>query len=81
VARDGARAAAVTALGLGLAALARTLVAGTLAPSALALAAAAAGGAALAAAMNGTLRLVGRGPDVRWLAAGVVAGTLLVWLR
>jgi hypothetical protein len=21
------------------------------------------------------------GPDVRWLAAGVVAGTLLVWLR
>ena len=81
VARDGARAAAVTALGLGLAALARTLVAGTLAPPALALAAAAAGGAALAAAMNGTLRLVGRGPDVRWLAAGVVAGTLLVWLR
>ncbi len=81
VARDGARAAAVTALGLALAWLARAVLAGTLAPPALALAAAAAGGAALAAAMSGTLRLVGRGPDVRWLAAGVVTGTLLVWLR
>jgi len=80
VARDGARAAAVTALGLGLAWLARTLLAGLASP-ALALTAAAAGGAAVAAAMSGTLRLVGRGPDVRWLAAGVLAGTLLVWLR
>ena len=81
VARDGARAAAITALGLGLAWVARTLLAASPPGPALALTAAAAGGAALAAAVSGTLRLVGRGPDVRWLAAGVVAGTLLVWLR
>lgn len=81
VARDTARAAAVTALGLCLGLVARATLGGVLATPAAALAAAAAGAAALAAAINGTLRLVGRGPDLRWMAAGVVVGTLLVWLR
>jgi hypothetical protein len=70
----------VTALGLALAWLVRWSFGGHGA-GAMALGAAAAGGVALAAAISGTLRLVGRGADVRWLAGGVVAGTLLVWLR
>jgi hypothetical protein len=81
VGRDAARAAMVTGLGLGLAWLARAILGDQAAGPAMALAAAAAGGIALAAAIGGTLRLVGRGGDVRWLAGGVVAGTLLVWLR
>jgi PTS system mannose-specific IIC component len=81
MARDAARAAAVTALGLALGAAGRAALGGLVGSPAGALAAAAAGGAALAAAIGGTLRLVGRGPDLRWLAAGVVAGTLLVWLH
>lgn len=81
VGRDAARAAAVTGLGLGLAGLARATLGDLTVGPALPLAAAAAGGIALAAAVSGTLRLVGRGSDVRWLAGGVVAGTLLVWLR
>jgi PTS system mannose-specific IIC component len=81
VGRDAARAAAVTGLGLGLAWLARATLGDLTAGPAMPLAAAAAGGIALAAAVSGTLRLVGRGGDVRWLAGGVVAGTLLVWFR
>ena len=38
-------------------------------------------GAALAAGVAGTLRLVGRGPSLRWFAAGVVGGTVVAWLR
>src|SRR5207245_2905761 len=37
--------------------------------------------AALAAGTAGTLRLVGRGPGLRWFAAGVVGGTVVAWLR
>ena len=81
VGRDAARAAAVTGFGLGLAWLARATLGDLTAGPAMPLAAAAAGGIALAAAVSGTLRLVGRGGDVRWLAGGVVAGTLLVWFR
>jgi PTS system mannose-specific IIC component len=80
VARDTARAAIVTGGGLILAWLARGAL-GAMAEPALALAAAAAAGAAVAAGTNGTLRLVGHGPEVRWLAAGVLIGALLVWLR
>jgi hypothetical protein len=36
---------------------------------------------ALAAGTAGTLRLVGRGPGLRWFAAGVVGGSALAWLR
>ncbi len=38
-------------------------------------------GAALAAGTAGTLRLVGRGPSLRWFAAGVASGTVVAWLR
>jgi hypothetical protein len=81
VARDAARAAGVTALGLALAWIARRVLVGTLAAPAMALVLAATGGAALAAGAAGVVRLVGRGPETRWLAAGLVAGGVLVWLR
>src|SRR5207247_819829 len=29
----------------------------------------------------GTLRVVGRGPNLRWFAAGVVGGAAVAWLR
>jgi PTS system mannose-specific IIC component len=81
LARDAARALAVTALGLGAAWAARTALAGTLVTGGGAVVAAAAAGAALAAGASGTLRLVGRGLDLRWLAAGVTLGTVLAWIR
>ena len=37
--------------------------------------------AALAAATAGTLRVVGRGASLAWFVAGVLGGTVLVWLR
>ena len=81
IVRDAARAALVTALGLALALGARTVLAHALpVAGALALAAAAAA-AALAAATAGTLRMVGRGPALRWLAAGLVGGTAAAWLQ
>jgi mannose/fructose/N-acetylgalactosamine-specific phosphotransferase system component IIC len=79
--RDAARAAVVTAVGLGLAQLARDYLAGGLPPRGVALLNVAAVGAALAAGTAGTLRLVGRGPGLRWLAAGVVGGSLIAWLQ
>ncbi len=81
LARDAARALAVTALGLGAAGAARAVMGGVLATTAGVLVAAMVAGAALAAAASGTLRLVGRGPDLRWLAAGITLGTVLVWIR
>jgi hypothetical protein len=38
-------------------------------------------GAAIAAGTSGTLRLVGRGPNLRWFAAGLLGGAAGVWLR
>ena len=79
--RDAVRAALVTALGLGLALLARTYLAGTISVRGVLLLDVAAVGGAVAAGTAGTLRLVGRGPDLRWFVAGVVSGAAVVWLR
>jgi PTS system mannose-specific IIC component len=79
--RDAGRAAVVTAFGLGLALLARTYLAGTISVRGMILLNVAAVGAALAVGTAGTLRLVGRGPDLRWFAAGVVGGAAVAWLR
>ncbi len=81
IVRDGARAAVVTGVGLGLAQLARDYLAGALPPHGVALLNVAAVGAALAAGTAGTLRLVGRGAGLRWFAAGIVGGTVVAWLR
>ena len=78
--RDAVRAAVVTAIGLGLAQLARDYLTGGLPLRGVALLSVATVGAALAAGTAGTLRLVGRGPGLRWFAAGVVGGTLIAWL-
>src|SRR5205823_1712720 len=69
IVRDAGRAAVVTALGLVLAQVARAYLAGALPPHGVALLNVAAVGAALAAGTAGTLRLVGRGPGLRWFAA------------
>ena len=79
--RDAARAAVVTAVGLGLAQLARDYLVGTLSSRGVVLLNVAAVGAALAAGTAGTLRLVGRGPGLRWFAAGLVGGAAAAWLR
>ncbi|HYK83501.1 MAG TPA: PTS sugar transporter subunit IIC [Gemmatimonadales bacterium] len=81
IGRDAARAALVTALGLGLALLARGVLGRALAPRAATLLDVAAVAAALAAGAAGTLRVVGRGPSLRWFAAGVLGGAVLAWLR
>ncbi|HWC75155.1 MAG TPA: PTS sugar transporter subunit IIC [Gemmatimonadales bacterium] len=83
--RDALRAALVTALGLVLAWLARPLLGGALTERGALLLAVAAAAAALAAGASGTLRLVGRGPNLVWFAAGLGGGLLVVagvaWLR
>ena len=79
--RDGARAAVVTAVGLALAQLARSSLVGTVPFRSVVLLNVAAVGAALAAGTSGTLRLVGRGPGLRWFAAGLVGGAAVAWLR
>ena len=71
----------MSALGLALAQIARAYVAGALPPHGVALLNVAAVGSALAAGAAGTLRLVGRGPSLRWFAAGVVGGTIVALLR
>ena len=79
--RDAARAALVTAVGLGLAAGVRAFLVGTLTVQGAMVVQVAALGAAIAAGAAGSLRLVGRGPNLRWLAAGLVAGTAGAWLK
>jgi mannose/fructose/N-acetylgalactosamine-specific phosphotransferase system component IIC len=80
--RDALRAALVTAAGLVLAWLARPLLAGALTVRGALLLAVAAVATALAAGAAGTLRLVGRGPNLAWFAAGLGGGILVtVWLR
>ena len=81
IARDAARAALVTVVGLGVAQALRSLVAGALGPGDATLLAAAAIGAAVAAGAVGILRLVGHGAARAWLAAGLVGGVAVAWLR
>ena len=81
IGRDAARAAFVTAVGLGLASVTREYLGGTLPPRGVTFLNVAAVGAALAAGTAGTLRLVGRGPGFRWFAAGVISGVVVAWLR
>jgi mannose/fructose/N-acetylgalactosamine-specific phosphotransferase system component IIC len=81
IGRDATRAALVTALGLGLGQLARAVVMGALTVRGVTLLAVAAVSAGIAAGAAGTLRLVGRGPSLRWFAAGVVGGAVVAWLR
>ncbi len=78
--RDIARACVMTATGLVVASLVTRLGATSLPAPVLIATSVAAGGAALATGGTGLLRLVGRGPNLKWLAAGVGAGIGLVWL-
>lgn len=79
--RDALRAALVTAVGLGLAAAARSVLGASLSLRGVTLLAAAAGGAALAVGAAGTLRLLGRGANLGWFAAGLAGGTAVAWWR
>ncbi|HXG97061.1 MAG TPA: PTS sugar transporter subunit IIC [Gemmatimonadales bacterium] len=80
--RDALRAALVTVVGLTLAWLARPLLGSALTVRGAMLLAVAAVGAALAAGAAGTLRLVGRGPNLAWFAAGLGGGiAATLWLR
>lgn len=77
--RDALRGALLTALGLVAAwALGRWVPLDREAAVGLTLVAV---GTALAAAIGGAVRSAGRGPRLRWLAAGAVVGTLLAVLR
>lgn len=78
--RDAARASVITAVGLGAAILAAAVDVGTWPAHLLLLAKVAAVGAALAAAGTGLLRLVGRGPSLKWLAAGLLGGAVVSWI-
>jgi PTS system mannose-specific IIC component len=79
--RDAARGALVTAVGLALAAGVGDLwIRGLPVRSAMVVAVLVTG-AAVAAGTAGTLRLVGRGPDLRWFAAGLLGGIAVAWLR
>jgi len=80
--RDALRAAVVTGFGLVLAWLARPLLGGALSVRGAVLLAVAVVGTALAAGAAGTLRLVGRGPNLAWFAAGLAGGiAATIWLR
>ena len=79
--RDAARAALVTAVGLALAVAMRDVLVGGLAVRGAMVITVLATGAAVAAGTAGTLRLVGRGPDLRWFAAGLLGGAAGAWLR
>jgi mannose/fructose/N-acetylgalactosamine-specific phosphotransferase system component IIC len=80
--RDAVRAALVTIVGLALAWLARPLLGGVLSVRGALLLAVAAVATALAAGAAGTLRLVGRGPNLAWFAAGLGGGIVAtLWLQ
>jgi len=79
-ARDLARAVLVTAFGLVLVAITREFVVPALSHRGERLLSVAATGAGLAAGAAGTLRLVGLGTHLKWLAAGLVGGIVLAWL-
>jgi mannose/fructose/N-acetylgalactosamine-specific phosphotransferase system component IIC len=79
--RDAARAALVTAVGLALAVAVRDVLLGGLAVRGAMVITVLTTGAAVVAGTAGTLRLVGRGPDLRWFAAGLLGGAAGAWLR
>lgn len=79
--RDAARAALVTAVGLGLAAGVGEFLVGTFAVPGAMVVAVLALGAAIAAGAAGSLRLVGRGPNLGWFAAGLLGGAAGAWLK
>ncbi len=80
--RDFVRAALVTGLGLALAWTVPPLLRGVFTPRGATLLAVAAVASALAAGAAGTLRLVGRGPNLAWFAAGLAGGVVAAaWLR
>lgn len=79
MARDTARALAVTLIGLLLAAAVRRWL--PLSLRGAVLVATVAVGAAVAVAVTGALRLGGRGPGRAWLAAGIVGGIAWVALQ
>jgi len=80
--RDVMRAALVTALGLALAWTLPPHLTDVLSPRGATLLAVAVIASALAAGAAGTLRLVGRGPNLAWFAAGLGGGVVAaVWLR
>ena len=80
--RDMARAALVTTLGLALAWIVPPHLTGVLTPRGAIVLAVAAVASALAAGAAGTLRLVGRGPNLAWFAAGLGGGIVAAtWLR
>jgi len=78
--RDAARAALVTGVGLVLAQLVRVFLAGAYTLRGVAGLAVAGVAGALAVGTAGTLRRVGRGPALRWFAAGLAGGTVVAWL-
>lgn len=80
LARDLARAGVVTATGLAAGLLLVRAGAAGLPPRMFTLTAALAGGAALAAGVAGLLRMVGRGPGLRWFAAGLAGGVVVLWI-
>ena len=80
--RDFVRAALVTALGLALAWTVPPVLTGVLTPRGAIVLAVAAVASALAAGAAGTLRLVGRGPNLAWFAAGLGGGVVAAaWLQ
>ena len=80
LARDAARAAGLTALGLACAFVLAEPVAGMDRSTGLGLTLVALG-CALSAAIGGALRSAGRGPRLRWLGAGALVGLLAAALR
>ena len=79
LARDGARGALLTVVGLLIAwAIARWLTIDRSTAVGLTLVAV---GTGLAAAANGAVRSAGRGARLKWLVAGALAGTLVAVLR
>lgn len=80
IGRDLVRAAAVTVVGLILVSLAREFVLPAMTHRGERLLSIAATGAALAAGAAGTVRVVGLGPPLKWLAAGLAGGIVVAWL-
>jgi len=80
ITRDAARAALVTGVGLVLAQLTRVFLAGAYTLRGVAGLAVAGVAGALAVGTASTLRRVGRGPGLRWFAAGLAGGTVVAWL-
>jgi mannose/fructose/N-acetylgalactosamine-specific phosphotransferase system component IIC len=81
IARDAVRAALVTAVGLTGAQLVRAYLAGAYTVRGVAGLAVAGAAGALAVGTAGTLRRAGRGPALRWFAAGLAGGTVVAWLH